>query len=142
MLSCCAGNGRNGDHWTARCGYKGVNLHEESLLVNGPATPEAHDPVPVVKYVHPMHRVGKDCNGKERKYKDEGHTLRDADLFELFRAIGSVKSVCVSTYSYTHISKGFGFVTFFRKEDAERSYSEAGWSSVGIQVKVKEFFPS
>jgi len=69
-------------------------------------------------------------SGGSRFGRDDGHTLRvtnigedivEADLQDLFRPFGRVLRVYVAKDRVTMQCRGFAFVTFLRKEDAERA---------------------
>lgn len=51
-------------------------------------------------------------------------SMTDQSLKEMFAAVGEVTEAVVIMDKYTSRSKGFGFVTFAKEEDAEKAVAE------------------
>jgi len=65
-----------------------------------------------------------------------------AELKELFSPYGEVTEATVIVNHYTGRSKGFGFVTFAKKEDAEKAIKEMDKKDVkGRSLKVNVAMP-
>ncbi|XP_058109480.1 uncharacterized protein LOC131252796 [Magnolia sinica] len=150
VLMVCRTCGRKGDHWTARCLYKDLGLLPEGLLINGPVTaeaPTAFDPDAKMKYMPPGLRGGAERRREETRYRTEKYSVKvsnlsedthEPDLFELFSVLGSIDHVHIPTYRNTSVSKGYGFVTFSNKEDAERAINKLdgiGYDNLIIRVE-------
>ena len=57
---------------------------------------------------------------KEPDDTDESDDTKEQDLADLFSVFGNIKRVFIVTDKMTKRSKGFGFVSYFNKEDAKR----------------------
>ena len=65
-----------------------------------------------------------------------------AELKELFSSCGEVTEASVIANKYTGRSKGFGFVTFANKEDAQKAIAEMNDKDVqGRKISVKPAKP-
>lgn len=139
-----------GDHWTTKCPYKdslqplkeiedkekakdnvdGGALDFASKVAGGPGGGS--------KYVPPSLRGGSDGTPRRgetmnsRRQADEAATLRvtnlsedacETDLQELFRPFGPIARVYLAKDKQTNQSKGFAFVSYFKREDAARAIS-------------------
>jgi translation initiation factor 3 subunit G len=63
---------------------------------------------------------------------------REPDLLELFRAFGPVSRVYVAVDQKTGSSRGFGFVNFVHREDAEKAISKLngyGYDNLILRVE-------
>ncbi|CAG0896177.1 unnamed protein product [Darwinula stevensoni] len=118
------------DHWTTQCPYKDSLAPIKSAL-------EEQKPAPALeggdkgqakpgKYISPALR-GERKPGESMSRKDDLPTIRvtnlsestrETDLQELFRPFGQVQRIYLAKDKNTGAAKGFGFVTFQRKEDA------------------------
>ncbi|ESQ40516.1 hypothetical protein EUTSA_v10014839mg [Eutrema salsugineum] len=116
------------DHWTSRCPQKDL-----LSLMETPLTAEASTSTAAEKaaYVPPSRRPGaKICftNSDRRRRNDENTVrvtnlseyAREPDLMELFCPFGAVRAY-VAIDQKTTMSKGFGFVSFASREDAQRA---------------------
>ncbi|HUS49745.1 MAG TPA: RNA-binding protein [Candidatus Paceibacterota bacterium] len=67
----------------------------------------------------------------------------DSDkLKEIFSKFGNVEEAIVIMDKYSGRSKGFGFVTFEKEEDAQKAISEMNEKEVdGRKIKVNEAKP-
>ena len=69
-------------------------------------------------------------------------SVSEEDLKELFSSYGEISEVSLITDKFSGRSKGFGFVTFANKEDAEKAISEMNEKDVqGRALKVSEAKP-
>jgi len=134
------------DHWTTQCPYKDTLLPvqealkaEEKKAAAAAAPPAAAAPGgPGGKkegsaYVAPALREGGNRRGETMatgRRTDEGCTVRvtnlsenarDSDLQELFGRIGEISRIFLSKDKNTGQSRGFAFVSYKRREDAERA---------------------
>ncbi|XP_058753922.1 uncharacterized protein LOC131627111 [Vicia villosa] len=124
VLMVCRTCGKKGDHWTARCPYKS----DESVVDKTP-TDETKD-----IYVPPRLRsdIDRTIDSNMRRRNDENSVrvtnlsedTKEADLFELFRPFGDVIRVYVAIDQKTGMSRGFGFVNFRSREDAQRAINK------------------
>ncbi len=68
--------------------------------------------------------------------------VSEEDLKELFSSYGEISEVSLITDKFSGRSKGFGFVTFANKENAEKAISEMNEKDVqGRALKVSEAKP-
>ncbi|KAM7491999.1 hypothetical protein LguiA_034920 [Lonicera macranthoides] len=132
VLMVCRTCGKKGDHWTSRCPYKDLAPQMEAFVdkpttldsvmasssTKGAYVPQAWEP-------GQRDLWGLTCGeGMKRTpcvspiYQ---RTTREADLHELFRTFGPMSRVYVAIDQKTGVSRGFGFVNFMNKEDAERA---------------------
>jgi len=132
------------DHWTTQCPYKDTLLPVQEALSKqaeekkaGPAPAAAAAAAKGGKegsaYVAPALRDGGNRKGETMatgRRTDEGCTIRvtnlsenarDSDLQELFGRIGDISRIFLSKDKLTGQSRGFAFVSYKRKEDAERA---------------------
>jgi len=128
-----------GDHYTARCPYKDslAGLDEAPPLDEGAGTAEGVSTSATTgsgKYVPPSMRAGAGGRG-ESMYRggggrDELPTLRvtnvsedttEADLRDLFGAFGRVARVYVGRDRETGAGKGYAFVSFEDRANAQRA---------------------
>ena len=67
--------------------------------------------------------------------------VRD-DLIKLFEPFGEITEAVVISDKYSGRSKGFGFVTFAKEEDAKKAIEEMNGKEVeGRELKVNEARP-
>jgi translation initiation factor 3 subunit G len=121
----CRACGKTGEHWTARCPYK--NLIPETTDNNAPTS----DIPGRRSYVPPSKRTGVETGVRSdtRRQNEENSVrvtnlsedTREPDLHELFRSFGPLSRIYVAFDQKTGISRGFGFVNFVSREDAERA---------------------
>lgn len=132
VLMVCRTCGKKGDHWTSRCPYKDLALPTESFVDKPPGS----DTIVASggtkgAYVPPSMRAGAERPaGSDMRRRNEENSVRvtnlsedtrEPDLLELFRTFGPVSRVYVAIDQKTGVSRGFGFVNFVNKEDAERA---------------------
>lgn len=69
-------------------------------------------------------------------------SVDDEKLKEVFSAFGEIEEATVLKDKYSGRSKGFGFVTFIKDEDADRAIAEMNEKDLeGRNVKVNEAKP-
>jgi translation initiation factor 3 subunit G len=138
-----------GDHWTLKCPYKDTPVDEVPKDLNMPKeeaeTGEATQPSSALdkafggsggKYVPPsMRGASSSAGGANESQNDDRDTptlrvtnistdTREDDLKELFRVFGPVSRVYLAKDKETFQSRGFAFVSFVHREDAERALNK------------------
>ncbi|KAK4797940.1 hypothetical protein SAY86_030266 [Trapa natans] len=151
VLMVCRTCGKRGDHWTSRCPYKDL-APQTDAFVDKPPMAETAVPGPggasKPAYVPPSMRAGADRTaGTDMRRRNEENSVRvtnlsedtrEPDLLELFRTFGSVSRVYVAIDQKTGVSRGFGFVNFVNKEDAERAINKLngyGYDNLILRVE-------
>ncbi|KAK4759996.1 hypothetical protein SAY87_023127 [Trapa incisa] len=151
VLMVCRTCGKKGDHWTSRCPYKDLAPPTDAF-VDKPPMSETVVPGPggatKPAYVPPSMRAGADriVGADMRRRNDENSVrvtnlsedTREPDLLELFRTFGPVSRVYVAIDQKTGVSRGFGFVNFVNKEDAERAINKLngyGYDNLILRVE-------
>jgi translation initiation factor 3 subunit G len=135
---------KKGEHWTAKCPLKDISqppevfVDDKPVILNGSGSNTG-------KYVPPGKQPGADKTGVSRP-KDENSVrvtnlsedTTEPDLHELFRPFGSISRVFVATDKNTHMSRGFGFVNFVSREDAQRAINKLnGYGYDNLILKVE-----
>ena len=145
VLMVCRTCGKKGDHWTSKCPYKDL----ASAVDNMPPTSDAAPSSGPSKnaYVVPGMRPGGERTGTEMRRRNDENSVRvtnlsedtrEPDLLELFRSFGPVTRVYVAIDQKTGVSRGFGFVNFVNKEDAERAINKLngyGYDNLILRVE-------
>jgi len=135
------------DHWTKQCPYKdkleplrssllGDEKEEEAAAGGasaggpGPQDKKVGGSLPG-KYVPPSMREGGSKKGESMmSNRDEASTVRvtnlsentrEQDLQDLFRPIGDIVRIFLAKDKNTGASKGFAFINFKRREDADKA---------------------
>lgn len=130
------------DHWSTNCPYKDKLSAlvkpegEGSSLPTGPASKGMDDgAVKGSRYVPPSRR-GAEGTGRtgemmaSGRSKDEANTIRvtnlpediqDNDVKDLFAQFGRISRIFLARDKFTGHSKGFAFVSFDRREDAQKA---------------------
>ncbi|KAL6977397.1 hypothetical protein U1Q18_026196 [Sarracenia purpurea var. burkii] len=150
VLMVCRTCGKKGDHWTSRCPYKDLAPQSEPF-VDKPAAPETTtvgSGTTKGAYVPPSMRAGQERPaGSEMRRRNEENSVRvtnlsedtrEPDLHELFRTFGPVSRVYVAIDQKTGMSRGFGFINFVNKEDAERAIAKLngyGYDNLILRVE-------
>ncbi|OWM87465.1 hypothetical protein CDL15_Pgr022576 [Punica granatum] len=149
VLMLCRTCGKKGDHWTSRCPYKDL-APQTDVFVDKPPTSETAASGPgttKAAYVPPSMRAGAERTGTEMRRRNEENSVRvtnlsedtrEPDLLELFRTFGPVSRVYVAIDQKTGVSRGFGFVNFINKEDAERAINKLngyGYDNLILRVE-------
>ncbi|KAL3843521.1 hypothetical protein ACJIZ3_000924 [Penstemon smallii] len=156
VLMLCRTCGKKGDHWTSRCPYKDLAQPSESFIdkpLPSDTTTAAAAAAGATKgaYVPPSMRGGGGANSERtgtdmRRRNDENSVrvtnlsedTREPDLLELFRPFGAVSRVYVAIDQKSGMSRGFGFVNFVTREDAERAINKLngyGYDSLILRVE-------
>ncbi|CAI9117400.1 OLC1v1018792C1 [Oldenlandia corymbosa var. corymbosa] len=151
VLMVCRTCGKKGDHWTSRCPYKDL-ANPADVFVDKPPS-EARPTTPggskSSSYVPPSMRAGAAERGGadmgRRRHEENSvrvtnlsEDTREPDLLELFRPFGPVSRVYVAVDQKTGYSRGFGFVNFVSREDAERAISKLngyGYDNLILRVE-------
>lgn len=150
ILMVCRTCGKKGDHWTSRCPYKDLAPQTEAF-VDKPAASETSAAAAgsgKSTYVPPSMRAGAERTGGSdmRRRNDENSVrvtnlsedTREPDLLELFRTFGPVTRVYVAIDQKTGVSRGFGFVNFVNREDAQRAINKLngyGYDNLILRVE-------
>ncbi|CAN1174329.1 Eukaryotic translation initiation factor 3 subunit G-B [Linum perenne] len=133
VLMLCRTCGKKGDHWTSRCPYKDLAAPTESFVDKPPTSEAGAAPGGAGKtaYVPPSMRAGAERSvGSDMRRRNDENSVRvtnlsedtrEQDLKELFLTFGHVTRTYVAIDQKTGVSRGFGFVNFANKEDAERA---------------------
>lgn len=150
VLMVCRTCGKKGDHWTSRCPYKDLAPQSEAFVDKPTASETVAAASGATKgaYVPPSMRAGAERTGGSdmRRRNDENSVrvtnlsedTREPDLLELFRTFGPVSRVYVAIDQKTGVSRGFGFVNFVNKEDAERAINKLngyGYDNLILRVE-------
>jgi translation initiation factor 3 subunit G len=135
-LLVCRICGKKGDHWTSKCPYK--DLAASKGLTVGEKLDESGsgDARKGGGYVPPSMRSGakggESMGDSMRKPRDENsirvtnlsEDTREQDLQELFRPFGPVTRIYVAFNRETGESRGFAFVNFVNRDDAQRAINK------------------
>ncbi|CAN4076445.1 unnamed protein product [Withania somnifera] len=153
VLMVCRTCGKKGDHWTSKCPFKDLAQPSETFVDRPPSreAPAAGTGSQKSAYVPPSMRGGAaergSGGGTEMRRRNEENSVRvtnlsedtrEADLLELFRPFGHVSRVYVAIDQKTGMSRGFGFVNFVDREDAERAINKLngyGYDNLILRVE-------
>ncbi|KAI9082005.1 hypothetical protein K1719_036267 [Acacia pycnantha] len=150
VLMVCRTCGKKGDHWTSRCPYKDLAQPMEGFTDKPAASEAATTASGPTKgaYVPPSMRAGAErtAGSDMRRRNDENSVrvtnlsedTREADLHELFRPFGNVSRVYVALDQRTQVSRGFGFVNFVNRDDAQKAINKLngyGYDSLILRVE-------
>ncbi|XP_057536054.1 uncharacterized protein LOC130814073 [Amaranthus tricolor] len=148
VLMVCRTCGKKGDHWTSRCPYKDLAQPGEALVDKPPMDgPAAAATATKGAYVPPSLRAGAERNVTDMRRRNEENSVRvtnlsedtrEADLHDLFRTFGQITRVYVAIDQKTGLSRGFGFVNFANREDAERAINKLngyGYDNLILRVE-------
>ncbi|MBA0571357.1 hypothetical protein Golob_004935 [Gossypium lobatum] len=150
VLMVCRTCGKKGDHWTSKCPYKDLAAPVESF-VDKPAAAETSAAAAGAgkgAYVPPSMRANAErTTGSDMRRRNDENSVRvtnlsedtrEADLHELFRSFGAVTRVYVAMDQKTGTSRGFGFVNFVNREDAQRAINKLngyGYDNLILRVE-------
>ncbi|MQL80207.1 hypothetical protein Taro_012657 [Colocasia esculenta] len=150
VLMVCRTCHKKGDHWTAQCPYKDLAAPTDTFIDK----PSASEAAPAAgarsgTYVSPGMRGGGSGERSlpDRRRNDENSVrvtnlsedTREPDLLELFRTFGPVSRVYVAVDQKTGVSRGFGFVNFVHREDAERAINKLnGYGYDNLILRVED----
>ena len=151
-LLVCRICGKKGDHWTTKCPYK--DLAAMNTLGLGNEKPPGDDDGPSAPskggYVPPSMRAGAsggaamgDSMNRRReensvRVSNLSEDTREQDLQELFRPFGPVTRIYVAFNRETGESRGFAFVNFVNKDDAQRAINKLdgyGYDNLILRVE-------
>ncbi|XVF46591.1 hypothetical protein PTKIN_Ptkin03bG0039400 [Pterospermum kingtungense] len=149
VLMVCRTCGKKGDHWTSRCPYKDLAAPVEGFIDKPAVSENATAAAGSSKstYVPPGMRAGAERSGTDMRRRNDENSVRvtnlsedtrEPDLLELFRPFGAVSRVYVAVDQKTGMSRGFGFVNFVNKEDAQRAINKLngyGYDSLILRVE-------
>ncbi|KAK6159840.1 hypothetical protein DH2020_003221 [Rehmannia glutinosa] len=142
VLMVCRTCGKKGDHWTSRCPYKDLAQPSETFIDKPPTDTNAAAGGTKGAYVPPSMRAGgnPERTGTDMRRRNEENSVRthEPDLHELFRPFGAVSRVYVAIDQKTGTSRGFGFVNFVNREDAERAINKLngyGYDNLILRVE-------
>jgi len=125
-----------GDHWTLKCPHQKMfaipALSVDSEAAQAPLTSSGGGEGPGTKYVPPGARGtgGVPSRMPDSMRREETATVRvtnlseetkESDLQELFRKFGPISRVFLAKDKVTGLSKGFAFINFMRRDDAQRA---------------------
>ncbi|CDY36332.1 BnaA01g30860D [Brassica napus] len=100
-------------------------------------------------YIPPSMRAGADrsAGGSDMRRRNDENSVRvtnlsedtrEPDLMELFHPFGAVTRVYVAIDQKTGVSRGFGFVNFVSREDAQRAINKLngyGYDNLILRVE-------
>jgi len=152
-LLVCRICGKKGDHWTTKCPYK--DLASMNTLGLGDSKPPGDDDGPGKGpgkggYVPPSMRAGASSGasmGESMNRRREENSVRvsnlsedtrEQDLQELFRPFGPVTRIYVAFNRETGESRGFAFVNFVNRDDAQRAINKLdgyGYDNLILRVE-------
>ncbi|KAI9276276.1 eukaryotic translation initiation factor 3 subunit G-domain-containing protein [Sporodiniella umbellata] len=146
-----------GEHFTSKCPYKDTMqpLDEiastiESVKLDAGDVTTTDDNAGPNKYTPPhlRNKTGTSSAGESmREKRDDSATLRvtnlsedvtDSDIYDLFNRFGSISRVYLARDRETNLCKGFAFVSFSLREDAERAQQAIngyGYDSLILRVE-------
>lgn len=152
-----------GDHFTAKCPYRDTLVPlDEVPGGSGTGTPRGRESPDITDsaagntgrstYVAPHLRAGAarlqtSGSSMDRRERDDSNTLRvtnlsedvtDDDLRELFGRFGRISRVFLAKDRETNRTKGFAFVSFHDRADAERAMEKLdkkGYDNLIIRVE-------
>ncbi|PKA64040.1 Serine/arginine-rich splicing factor 33 [Apostasia shenzhenica] len=147
VLMVCRTCGKKGDHWTSKCPYKDLAQQSETFVDKPPTSESSAGATGKSTYVPPGMRAGADRLGTEMRRRNDENSVRvtnlsedtrEPDLLELFRTFGPVSRVYVAVDQKSGVSRGFGFVNFVHKEDAEKAINKLngyGYDNLILRVE-------
>merc|ERR1711981_381122 len=149
--------GMTGDHWTLKCPNKEKIASGKMQPIGNPGGSAGDAPLGGMssgKYVPPSVRNadGTRMLDTSMAHRDDSNTLRvsnlseetrESDLQELFRAFGPINRLYLAKDRETQASRGFAFVTFMRREDAQRAMDRlAGYGYDHLILQIEWAKPS
>lgn len=143
-----------GDHWSAKCPLK--DILQEKQVEKEAVTASQQVTSGKSAYVPPSMRLGASSGSKFGSKFDSGksafnnkddYTVRvtnlpeeatETDLMELFKPFGKVNRIFLAKDKNTQVSRGFAFVNFQVKEDAQRAIwgvNDYGYNHLILKVE-------
>ncbi|KAK6036780.1 hypothetical protein COOONC_25715, partial [Cooperia oncophora] len=121
----CKGN----DHWSTNCPYKEMYQVDEEIDAAETAEKERAAAAAGGRYIAPGMRgdarqVDRRSDENTCRVTNLPQEMEEAELRELFAAIGRVVRVFIARDKITNQPKGFAFVTYEMREDAERAIAK------------------
>jgi translation initiation factor 3 subunit G len=121
-----------GEHFTTKCPYKDTMKPLTDAPAENKSREESSSGGGAIggKYVAPQLRAGGGDRKGESMRRDDQPTLRvtnlsedtrDNDVYDLFKPFGTLARVFLSRDKETGRCKGFAFVSFHHKDEAERA---------------------
>eukprot|EP00657_Telonema_sp_P-1_P006704 TRINITY_DN2608_c0_g1_i1.p1 TRINITY_DN2608_c0_g1~~TRINITY_DN2608_c0_g1_i1.p1 ORF type:complete len:193 (+),score=46.11 TRINITY_DN2608_c0_g1_i1:337-915(+) len=158
----CRTCGMTGDHWTLKCPNKEKIASGRMQRIGGPAASAAAGDggggMAGIggggRYVPPSIRNadGSRMADISMAHRDDSNTLRvsnlseetrESDLQELFRTFGPINRIYLAKDRETQASRGFAFVTFMRREDAQCAMDRlAGYGYDHLILQIEWAKPS
>ncbi|CAN8247774.1 unnamed protein product [Cochlearia groenlandica] len=153
VLMVCRICHKKGDHWTSKCPYKDLAAPTDTFIDKPPigesSTAVAVSGTGKAAYVPPSMRAGADRSaaGSDMRRRNDENSVRvtnlsedtrEPDLMELFHPFGAVTRVYVAIDQKTGVSRGFGFVNFVSREDAQRAINKLngyGYDNLILRVE-------
>jgi translation initiation factor 3 subunit G len=153
VLMVCRTCHKKGDHWTSKCPYKDLAAATDVFNEKPPTGETSSIPAATgtgkAAYVPPSMRPGADraSGGSDMRRRNDENSVRvtnlsedtrEPDLMELFHPFGSVTRVYVAIDQKTGVSRGFGFVNFVSREDAQRAINKLngyGYDNLILRVE-------
>lgn len=147
-----------GDHWSAKCPLKDILQDKiDSKEAAAAAAPAAGGAGGKSAYVPPSMRAGASSTSKFGSKFDTGKggafankddfTVRvtnlpeeatETDLMELFKPFGKVNRIFLAKDKNTQVSRGFAFVNFQNRDDAQRAIwgvNDYGYNHLILKVE-------
>lgn len=161
----CRTCGKKGDHWTAKCPYKDLTTRAEDLNFNDKTVMDNANSASSSgisksgSYIPPSKRFGADRNSsvggsssamRHNNRNDENavkvsnlsENAEEEDLRELFGAFGPLTRVHVAVDRPSGFKRGFGFVKFSHREDAERAINKLNGYGYDNLILAVEWAPA
>ncbi|CAH2079203.1 unnamed protein product [Thlaspi arvense] len=141
VLMICRNCGKRGEHWTARCPMSNHSSTDQVEASTSAVTNNSSS------YVPPnMRGVSIAVSDTRRRRNDENslrvtnlsEDTREPDLMDLFGTFGAVSRAYVVFDQNTGVSRGFGFVNFMSREDAQRAINNLdgyGYDNLILRVE-------
>jgi len=132
----CRNCGAIGDHWTVQCPYKDRILNVDNLLggedsgKDKDGKGEGLSSGKPGKYRPPGAREGGGSSMPDDRSKEQSSTIRvtnlsddttELDVRDLFSKFGAVQRVYLARNKATQQSRGFAFVSFYVRKEAEKA---------------------
>lgn len=139
-----------GDHWSAKCPHKDLlsaNEPSKDAQSGGSGSGTAYKPPSMRAGVSQSTLAGKKPDYMKSSMNKDDYTVRvsnlpeeatETDIQELFRPFGKVMRTFLAKDKNKQISRGFAFVTFANKEDAQRAIwgvNDYGYNHLILKVE-------
>lgn len=143
-----------GDHWSAKCPHKDLLQDKVSsepaakdVQLNNQGSSGAYKPPSMRAGASSSTTAGKKPDYMKSSMNKDDFTVRvsnlpeeasEADIQDLFKAFGKVMRVFLAKDKNKQISRGFAFVTFANKDDAQRAIwgvNDYGYNHLILKVE-------